>query len=88
CFKIPLRANVPIVVTTIEGTEKIHKNFPFKRTRVYLDVLKVIKPCEYEGKTATVVGQEVRALMLENLKRYGVEEVKFDNEADFNSQVA
>ena len=88
CFKIPLRANVPIVVTTIEGTEKIHKNFPFKRTRVYLDVLKVIKPCEYEGKTATVVGHQVRALMLENLKRYGVEEVKIDNEADLESQVA
>ena len=85
CFKIPMRANVPIVVITLEGTENIHKNFPLKRTKVYMDVLKVITPDEYKGKTATELGEAVRSIMIENLKKYGVEEYKFEENADFNS---
>ena len=88
CFKIPMRANVPIVVTTLDGTEKISKNFPFKRTKVYLDVLKVIEPSEYASKTATEVGVEVRSMMVENLKKYGVEEKRFENDGDDLNQVA
>jgi len=28
CFKIAQKANVPIVILTIRGTETIHKNYP------------------------------------------------------------
>ena len=85
CFKIPMRTGTPIVVITLEGTENIHKNFPLKRTKVYMDVLKVITPDEYKGKTATELGEAVRSIMIENLKKYGVEEYKFEENADFNS---
>lgn len=40
-LKIPQRAEVPLVVMTCRGTEEIHKNFPFKKSHVYLDILKV-----------------------------------------------
>ncbi|MBO4857578.1 MAG: 1-acyl-sn-glycerol-3-phosphate acyltransferase [Treponema sp.] len=41
-FKIAQRAEVPVVICAIQGTEKIHKNFPWRRTHVYIDVLDVI----------------------------------------------
>lgn len=70
CFKMATKANAPIVVICINGTEKVHKNFPFKRTKVYFDLIKVIKPDEYQGKTTTEIGDEIRRLMLENINSH------------------
>lgn len=44
CFKIATKAHCPIVVTTIYGTQDIHRNFPWRGTEVYFDVLDVIEP--------------------------------------------
>lgn len=41
-FKIAQKAQAPIVVVGVRGTEKIHSRAPWKRTVVYLDVLGVI----------------------------------------------
>lgn len=41
-FKIAQRANIPVVVVSTTGTEKLKKNFPFRRTPVKLRVLEVI----------------------------------------------
>ena len=41
-FKIAQKANADIVVLAVSGTEQIHKNYPFRHTDVYLDVLEVI----------------------------------------------
>ena len=38
-FKIAHKAEAPIVVLCVTGTEKISKRTPFRRTDVYLDVL-------------------------------------------------
>ena len=62
-FKIALKANVPIVVMTLHDTQKVHVNFPLKRTKVYLNVLKVITPEEYEGKATHEISQEVFDMM-------------------------
>lgn len=72
CFKIPMRARAPIAVFTIEGTQKIHKNFPFVKTLVYLDLIKVITPEEYEGLTTGELGNRVRQMMLDNIDTYGL----------------
>ena len=40
-FKIAQKADAPIVMLSITGTEKIAKRTPFKPTDVYLDVLEV-----------------------------------------------
>lgn len=51
-FKIAQRANLPIVVVSTIGTDKLKKNFPFKPTRVKLRVLEVI-PAEKVKATPT-----------------------------------
>lgn len=38
CFKIALKACVPIVVCTLTNFDKIHKNFPWKRTKVNMRI--------------------------------------------------
>lgn len=47
-FKIAYKANVPTVVCNFTNTDKIHKNFPFRRTVVYLDIIDVIDPSVYK----------------------------------------
>lgn len=51
-LKIAQKANIPIVVVSTVGTEKIKKNFPFRPTRVKLRVLEVI-PAEKVKATPT-----------------------------------
>lgn len=41
-FKIAQKANVPLVITSISGTEKVAKNALRRTTDVYLDILEVI----------------------------------------------
>ncbi len=67
-FKIATQAKVPIVVTTVYGTENIHKNFPFKRTKVYLDIIDVIKPQDYEGKQTHEISELAEQMMLPIIK--------------------
>lgn len=41
-FKIAQKAKVPIVITTIRNTDKILKNYPWKPTDVYLNILETL----------------------------------------------
>ncbi len=71
-FKIAQMAKVPIVVTTIEGTENICKNYIRRRTTVYLKVVDVISAqevCEAHGTAA--IGARVREDMIASLAQYG-----------------
>lgn len=68
-FNICLKAKCPLVVVTTTNTDKIHKNFPFKLTKVKLNVIKVYNYEEMEGKTALALSNEVRALMLKDLNQ-------------------
>jgi 1-acyl-sn-glycerol-3-phosphate acyltransferase len=69
-LKIATKAKIPIVVMTFEGTENIHKNFPLRRTHVNLDVLKVITPEEYEGKSTVELCDEIARMMQKNIDLY------------------
>lgn len=67
CFKAAAKAGCPIVAATICGTEKVHKNFPFHKTEVYFDILKVIEP----GKEKTTeLALNIKEIMQENLNKY------------------
>lgn len=63
CFKIAEKTKSPIIVGVTQGTEKIHKNFPWKPTHVYFDVIKVLYPQDYEGKTTVEISECVYALI-------------------------
>ena len=41
-FKIAQKAEAPIVVVGVRGTENVHKRAPWRRTVIYIDVLEVI----------------------------------------------
>ena len=59
-FKIAQKAEVPIVVAAIEGTEQIHRNWFRRSTRVRFSVLETIPaPFVTENRTAAI-GQRVR----------------------------
>ena len=66
-FKIAQKANAPIVVLAVRGTDRIHKNYPFRTSHIYLDVLDVITPAELGSSTA-VIGQQVRDLIQSHLE--------------------
>lgn len=67
-FKIAQKANVPIVVCTVQDTHKIIKNaMKLKRTTVKLHLLEVIQPESFSGKTTVEVANYVHDLMAEDL---------------------
>ena len=66
-FKIAQKADVPVVVLSITGTERIAKRIPFHATDVYLDVLEVF-PNIQEMKTEQV-GTAVRRLIETNTEK-------------------
>lgn len=68
-FKIAQKANVDIAVISLTGTEKIHENFPWRRTDVYVDVLEVISADEIKGLKTEIIGSRVEALLRENKRK-------------------
>ena len=70
-FKIAQRGNAPIVVAAIQGSEKVGKNFPFRRTVVNLDILEVI-PAE---KVKAMSTQELSAYCRNRIAEHLGEEV-------------
>lgn len=67
-FKIAQTANAPIVVVSVRDTDKIVKNFPWRRTDVYLDVLDVIPTEEVRSSTTVQLGEKIRGLMLSKIQ--------------------
>lgn len=67
-FKIALKAQVPVVVCTLQNTQYIFRNaMKLKSTDVHLHLLDVITPEEYQGMTAVELGNRVHAMMAEDL---------------------
>lgn len=69
-FKIAQKANVPVVVMTVNGTEKIHRNVPFHRTVVNLDILKVIPAEKVTSERTALISEDVRETMAQQLTKY------------------
>ena len=68
-FKIAQKANVDIAVISLIGTENIHKNYPWHKTDVYVDVLAVIPAEEIKGVKTDIIGSRVEALLRENQRK-------------------
>lgn len=62
-FLIAGRAKAPIAVLVMEGTEQIHRNFPFHRTHVNVKVCNIITPAEQRNMKHGEIGGVVRAQM-------------------------
>lgn len=66
-FKIAQKADVPIVVAAISGTENIHKNVFRRRSDVYITIAEVI-PAEYVRENRTsAIGERVKTALSNTL---------------------
>ncbi len=64
-FKIAQKADVPVLVAALVGTEKVSKNAPFKRTRVYIDFLDCFRAEQNENSHD--LSEKSRALIEQQL---------------------
>ncbi|MBQ1878900.1 MAG: 1-acyl-sn-glycerol-3-phosphate acyltransferase [Candidatus Enteromonas sp.] len=67
-FRAGMDAKAPIVVLCIKGTNEVKHRTPLLPTTVYLDILKVIYPEEYEGKRPAEIRDEAVALIKKDLE--------------------
>ena len=67
-LKIAQKAEVPIVVMTVQGTYEIQKNYPWKRSEVKMDILDVLPPEEIKGVKTNVLADKIAEMMLNNLE--------------------
>ena len=68
-FKIAQKAEAPIVVLCVTGTEKISNRTPFRRTDVYLDVLEVFSAQAIKETKTETIGTAVRRLIEINTEK-------------------
>lgn len=69
-FKIAQKADADIVVLTVSGTEKIHKNYPFHDTDVYIDILDVLSHEKVKTVKTEPLGVEIRGMMETHLEQH------------------
>lgn len=67
-FKIAQKANVPVVVMTIQGSEKIKNNYPWRSTKVRFKVLEVLDAEHVKSSKTSDISDEARALIAEDLE--------------------
>lgn len=65
-FKIAQKADAPIAVVYVTGTQEVHKRTPFKRTHVYVEVLEVFS--HVQGNTE-MIGAAVRHLLQSQIQK-------------------
>lgn len=68
-FQLAMWANVPIVVCCLKKTKDIKKRAPWRHTRVYVDIVDVIYPNEYQEKKASDISSRAREAILEDLEK-------------------
>jgi len=68
-FKIAQKADADIAVISVSGTENIYRNIPFRKTDVYLDVLKILPAAAVKGIRTEIIGAEVKACIEKSLEK-------------------
>lgn len=69
-FKIAQKADADIAVVSLAATEMIAKNFPKRRTHVYIDVLDVI-PADQLVKKTDVIGGHIAEMLNAHKRKRG-----------------
>ncbi len=67
-FKIAQKTRVPIVVCTVQNTNRVFRNIrKLKKTHVQLHLLQVIEPEEYEALTTVELADRIHGIMAADL---------------------
>ena len=67
-FNIATKTGCPIVILTMTGTANIHKNFPFKRTKVTMKCVQVLYEEDYKGMNSAELSNYVHDIMYKDLE--------------------
>ena len=67
-FNIATKTGCPIVIITMKGTSNIHKNFPFKRSKVEMKCVQVLTQEDYKGMNSAELSNYVHDIMYNELK--------------------
>lgn len=67
-FKAAVKAEVPIVVMTIKGADKIQNNYPLHSSKVEIDVLETIEAERVKKMKTSQIGEYVSKIMIKNLE--------------------
>lgn len=68
-YKVAQKAQADVVILSISGTEKVHRNIPFRKTDVYLDVLDILPAESVKGTHTGIIGANVKLLVEQNLEK-------------------
>ena len=68
-FKIAEKAQCPILVVSTKGTFDVHKNWPWKRTDVYMNILEVIEPSVWQEKNTVEISDYAHNLILKDQEK-------------------
>ncbi len=70
CFKIPLKAQIPIVIVGFKGNEKIYSSFfKFKKVHLTMEILDVLEYNDFKDKNTFEISDLVREKMLQFLTK-------------------
>ncbi len=67
-FKIAQKANVPVVVLTIQGSEKVKQNYPWHCTRVRMKVVGILDAEHVKSSKTSDISDEARAMIAKDLE--------------------
>ena len=68
-FNIATKTGCPIVILTMKGTSDIHKNFPFKRSKVEMKCVQVLTQDDYKGMNSAELSNYVHEIMYNELSQ-------------------
>ena len=66
-FKIATKRGAPLVITTVDNTNLVHKNTPFRRTNITLRICEVIPPEEVASSTTAELCERTYKVMCRSL---------------------
>ncbi len=66
-FKIATKSGAPLVITTVDNTNLVHRNAPFKRTDITLRICEVLSPEEVSASSTAELSEKSRRIICESL---------------------
>ena len=66
-FKIATKSGAPLVITTVDNTNLVHKNAPFKRTEITLRICEVVSAEEVKASSTAELCEKTQKAMLRSL---------------------
>ena len=71
-FQTAVKSGCPIVIASLNGTAQIHKRSPWRKTKVYFNILRTLYPEDYAGMSTVDLAKLSMNLITEKLNEEGL----------------